>query len=63
MFGHTTLYKTKKVKKTYFEPGKPIGTPFVMLRKLQKTSTASDVIVIVEGFSTLTSRFIRDKAV
>ena len=34
-----------------------------MLRKLQKTSTASDVIVIVETFDTLKSRFIRDKAV
>ena len=48
MSGHVALCKIKKTKKTYFEPGKPIKTPFVMLRELQKTSTVSDVIVIVE---------------
>ena len=48
MFEHVVLCKKNKTKITYFEPGKPIKTPFVTLRELQKTSTASDVIVIVE---------------
>ena len=48
MCEHVALCKIKKTKITYFEPGKPIKTPFVKLQELQKTSTASDVIVIVE---------------